>query len=120
MTRLLALTQAIEKMAAELAQELLREPAFREELKRRARQGVNSAVPDPLDALPLTLTLSELAALYRLSAATVRRQVQQGTFPVPPWAKYPYRWRREDVIADIKRDRPERPRKPHGFAKRRL
>ena len=79
MTRLLALTQAIEKMAAELAQELLREPAFREELKRRARQGVSRAVPDPLDALPLTLTLSELAALYRLSAATVRRQVQQGT-----------------------------------------
>jgi hypothetical protein len=69
-----------------------------------------------LDALPVILTLNELAPIYRLSQSTIRRQVQQGTFAPRPWDKYPYRWRREDVLADLKRPRPDRPRRPHGFA----
>lgn len=73
-----------------------------------------------LDTLPIIMTMEELAPLYRLSASTIRRQVQQGTFSPRPWEKYPYRWRREDVIADLKRGRPERPRRPHGFATTRL
>lgn len=69
-----------------------------------------------LDALPVILTLNELAPIYRLSQSTIRRQVQQGTFAPRPWDKYPYRWRREDVLADLKRPRAEKPRRPHGFA----
>lgn len=80
-----------------------------------------SPVPVPvpvsdLDALPVILTLGELAPIYRLSAATIRRQVQQGTFSPRPWDKYPYRWRREDVLADLKRTRAEQRHRPHGFA----
>lgn len=69
-----------------------------------------------LTALPAVLTLDELAPIYRLSPSTIRRQVQQGTFAPRPWDKYPYRWRREDVLADLKRPRAEKPRRPHGFA----
>lgn len=69
-----------------------------------------------LDALPVILTLKELAPIYRLSASTIRRQVQQGTFAPRPWDVYPYRWRRDDVAADLKRARAPKPRKPHGFA----
>jgi hypothetical protein len=69
-----------------------------------------------LDALPVILTLDELAPIYRLSASTIRGQVQKGTFAPRPWDKYPYRWRREDVLADLKRVRPTQPRRPHGFA----
>lgn len=69
-----------------------------------------------LEALPIILTLNELAQIYRRSPATIRREVQQGTFAPRPWDKYPYRWRREDVLADLKRPRTERPRSPHGFA----
>jgi len=74
-----------------------------------------STVSD-LDALPLILTLKELATIYRLSVFTIRRQLQQGTFFPRPWDRYPYRWRREDVAADLKHKRPEQPHKPHGFA----
>lgn len=69
-----------------------------------------------LDALPVILTLDELAPIYRLSPATIRSQVQRGTFAPRPWDRYPYRWRREDVITDLKRPRAEQPRRPHGFA----
>jgi hypothetical protein len=76
-----------------------------------------STVPvSDLDALPVVLTLQELAPIYRLSQSTIRRQVQQGTFSPRPWDKYPYRWRREDVLADLKRPRTPKPRRPHGFA----
>lgn len=73
------------------------------------------AVSD-LDALPVILTLKELAMIYRLSQSTIRRQVQQGIFRPMPWDKYPYRWRKEEIIADLKRPRPARPRRLHGFA----
>jgi hypothetical protein len=69
-----------------------------------------------LNALPLILTIDELAPIYRLSPATIRSQVQRGTFAPRPWDRYPYRWRREDVLADLKRPRPEQPRRQHGFA----
>jgi len=69
-----------------------------------------------LAALPLILTIKELATIYRLSVFTIRRQVQQGTFAPRPWDRYPYRWRREDVAADLNHRRPEQPHKPHGFA----
>ena len=69
-----------------------------------------------LVSLPLILTLTEMAALYRIGVSTLRRGVQNGTFSPRPWDRYPYRWRREDVLADMRRARPERPHQPHGFA----
>ena len=69
-----------------------------------------------LSLLPALLTISEVAAVYRISVATIRRGLQNGTFHPRPWDKYPYRWRREDVLADLDRPRAEQPRRPHGFA----
>jgi hypothetical protein len=71
-----------------------------------------------VDALPMILTIVEMAALYRVSVPTIRRGLQNGTFSPRPWGTYPYRWRREDVLADLKRPRAESPRRPHGFAAR--
>jgi len=65
--------------------------------------------------LPIVLTMQEIAWIYRISQATIRRGLQAGTFAPRPWEKYPYRWRREDVIADLRKPRAER-RRPHGFA----
>lgn len=73
------------------------------------------AVTD-LSSLPVILTLKEIAAIYRISLSTIRRGIQNGTFSPRPWDKYPYRWRRDDVAADLKRQRAEQPHKPHGFA----
>lgn len=75
----------------------------------------SSGVVD-LTALPLLLTIPELAQIYRISASTIRKALQNGTFTPQPWATYPYRWRREDVLADLRRPRDEKPHKPHGFA----
>lgn len=69
-----------------------------------------------VNALPLILTIDELAPIYRLSPSTIRTQVQRGTFAPRPWDRYPYRWRREDVLADLQRVRPTQPRRPHGYA----
>jgi hypothetical protein len=107
-----ALSLAMATIAVEIAREVLEEPAFREELKHLAR----AAMRDPVQRLPVIMTIKELAALYRVSPFTIRRQVQQGTFLPRPFDIYPYRWRRADVLADIKRDRPEQPKRPHGFA----
>lgn len=71
-----------------------------------------------LSALPLILTIREIAAVYRVSLSTVRRGVQNGTFRPRPWDKYPYRWRREDIEADIIVGRGELPHRAHGFAAR--
>jgi len=69
-----------------------------------------------LALVPLVLTIHEIAGIYRVSVGTIRRGLQSGTFSPPPWKTYPYRWRREDVIADLSRARDPRPHKPHGFA----
>jgi hypothetical protein len=69
-----------------------------------------------LSSLPVILTIKEIADIYRISMATLRRGIQDGTFSPRPWASYPYRWRRDDVAADLSRPRLERPHKPHGFA----
>jgi len=76
----------------------------------------NAAAMYDASSLPIVLTIPEMAVLYRISIATIRRQLQNGTFAPRPWEKYPYRWRREDVIADLGRLRPEQRRRAHGFA----
>jgi len=67
-------------------------------------------------SLPVILLLPDLAAVYRVSVATIRRRLQNGTFSPRPWDTYPYRWRRDDIAADLTRTRGEQPHKPHGFA----
>jgi len=59
------------------------------------------AVVTNLDQLPLTLTLTEIAAVYRVSVSTIRRKLQNGTFRPRPFERYPYRWKRDDVAADL-------------------
>jgi hypothetical protein len=56
-----------------------------------------------LTKLPLLLTLDEVATIYRISIKTIRNRLSNGTFHLPPFATYPYRWRRSDVEADLQR-----------------
>ena len=56
--------------------------------------------------LPVILTAREISSIYRLSEYTILKAVRAGTF-LRPWAKHPYRWHREDVLADLElRRRP--------------
>ena len=71
-----------------------------------------------LEALPAILTIREISGVYRLSPSTIRVKLQKGTFCPPPWDRYPYRWRKEDVLADIARPRTEQRLRKHGFAAR--
>ena len=83
--------------------------------------GDEPAAPGPvldLDRLPPIVTLPEYAQLLRVSVSTIRRELSKGTFHPQPFAQYPYRWKREDVLADLKRRR-EPVRRFHGFAARR-
>lgn len=69
-----------------------------------------------LAALPVVLTIKEIAAIYRISTATIRRGLQQGTFSPQPWDRYPYRWNRDEVELDLKLRRTDHAKRPHGFA----
>jgi len=68
------------------------------------------------DALPLLLSIREVAAIYRISESTIRRGLQDNSFKPKPFERYPYRWRKDAIVADLKRDRDASPHKPHGFA----
>ena len=50
-------------------------------------------------ALPLRLTLQELAAFWRVSTRTIERRVQSGTAPQPMKLGNRLLFRREDVLA---------------------
>lgn len=67
-----------------------------------SRDGVSD-----LRALPVILTLDEVARVYRKTAAAIRRSVQRNTFQPRPYDKYPYRWLRDDVIRDLQLRRPK-------------
>jgi len=69
-----------------------------------------------LAALPVILTLPEIAAVYRLSPLTIRRGLQQNTFRPLPFDKYPYRWLRDDVQRDLQTHRAKLKTRRHGFA----
>jgi len=59
------------------------------------------------------LTINEVAVIYGLSTGTIRRDLQRGTFQPEPWDKYPYRWKRSAIQADLDTNRKLRKR-PHG------
>lgn len=69
-----------------------------------------------LSALPVILTLPELAAVYRVSPLTIRRQLSDNTFRPLPFEKYPYRWLRDDVIRDLQTRHVKLKTRRHGFA----
>ena len=81
--------------------------------RREMHDGADDGGVVDLETLPLVLKIDEVARIYRLSASTVRRQLLAGTFFPRPWDRYPYRWNREDIAADLKRPRHLRPA-PHG------
>jgi len=71
-----------------------------------------------LDNLPVYLTLEEVAALYRLSPLTIRKQLALNTFRPLARKKYPYRWHRDDILNDVRARTPNLPTRRHGFAAR--
>ena len=73
------------------------------------------AVTD-LSKLPLLLTITEMAGIYRVNPDTIRRALSLHEFRPIPFEKYPYRWRREDVERDLKTPRTKLKSRKHGFA----
>jgi len=59
-----------------------------------------------LSALPVVLTIDEIASVYRVGISTIRRDLQADAFRPLPFGKYPYRWLRDDVIRDLSTRRP--------------
>jgi len=69
-----------------------------------------------LQSLPVMLTLNEMSGIYRVSPLTIRRALSLQKFRPLPFEKYPYRWRREDVLRDLRTPRPQLRTRKHGFA----
>ena len=59
-----------------------------------------------LNALPVVLTIDDIAGVYRVGISTIRRDLQSEVFRPAPFGRYPYRWRRDDVIRDLSTRRP--------------
>jgi len=66
--------------------------------------------------LPVICRIAEVAAVYRVAAVTIRRGLQNNEFRPIPFEKYPYRWRREDIIRDLQTRHPKLKTRRHGFA----
>ena len=69
-----------------------------------------------LASLPVLLTLNEMAAIYRVAPDTIRRALSLHKFHPLPFEKYPYRWKRDDVIRDLNTPRVKLKTRKHGFA----
>ena len=69
-----------------------------------------------LAALSIFVDLEVVAEIYHLSPKTLRRKCSEGTFTPPPARKYPYLWRRDDIVRDINGPTKRLPKRAHGFA----
>lgn len=69
-----------------------------------------------LHTLPLILTITDMARIYRISVATIRTALSRNTFRPLPFEKYPYRWTREAIAHDLKTPRAKQRMRRHGFA----
>jgi len=69
-----------------------------------------------LSSLPYLLTILEMAAIYRVQPDTIRRALSLHKFHPLPFEKYPYRWKRDDVIRDLNTPRAKLRVRKHGFA----
>lgn len=85
-------------------------------LKRIPKPTPAKAVIVDLKQLPVILTLSEIAAVYRVSPLTIRRGLQTNAFRPLPFEKYPYRWLRDDVVRDLQTRHVKLKSRRHGFA----
>jgi hypothetical protein len=50
---------------------------------------------------PVTLTPEHVAAIYHRSVGAVKKACQLHRFVPAPFQKYPFRWRRVDVLRDV-------------------
>lgn len=71
---------------------------------------VNAGPIYDLELLPAVLLITDVSRVYRLAVQTIYKHLRAGTFVPVPFARNPYRWRREDIIADLNRDRSAVPR----------
>jgi len=85
-------------------------------LKQIPKPTPAKAVIQDVNQLPVILTLTEIAAVYRISPLTIRRGLQANTFRPLPFDKYPYRWLRDDVARDLQTRRTKLKTRRHGFA----
>jgi hypothetical protein len=54
---------------------------------------------------PAVLTIDQVAAVYQRSVPTIRKPLQARTFTPPPYQTHPYRWRKSDVVRDVRGNR---------------
>jgi hypothetical protein len=66
--------------------------------------------------LRIFVDLEEVADIYHLTVKTLRRKCSEGSFYPPPARKYPYLWRRDDILRDINGPSKRLPKRAHGFA----
>ena len=77
-----------------------------------------SPIVAELAQLPVFVRLPQVASIYGLHPKTLQRKCAEGSFYPPPALKYPYRWRRDDLVRDITGRATKRalPKRAHGFA----
>jgi hypothetical protein len=66
--------------------------------------------------LRIFVELEEVADIYHITVKTLRRKCSEGTFSPAPARKYPYLWRRDDILRDINGPSKRLPKRAHGFA----
>ena len=69
-----------------------------------------------LSALPDWVTLDEFAAFERVSIKTIRRRIYSGVCRPMPARKYPYLWRKADIVREFNAPSSRLPHRKHGFA----
>jgi hypothetical protein len=69
-----------------------------------------------LETLRIFVDLETVADIYHLSVKTLRRKCSEGSFYPPPARKYPYLWRRDDILRDINGPTKRLVKRAHGFA----
>jgi hypothetical protein len=73
------------------------------EAESPVRRDISTPVFVSLDDAPVVLLIEEIASIYRKRVSTIRKDCGDGTFRPAPFATRPYRWLKDDVVADIAR-----------------
>lgn len=85
--------------------------------QRKASAAVTLPSFTNVQGLEPLLSINDIALIYGLSEGTIRRDLQRGTFQPEPWDKYPYRWKRSAIQADLDTNRKLRKRQHGRYAK---
>jgi hypothetical protein len=86
-------------------------------MAKKSTREVSAPVVNPvvnLHTLPVILTIPDMLAIYRIQESTIRHALARGEFRPVPFEKYPYRWRRDDVIRDLAGPSRKLRRRAHG------